>query len=230
MIAHRQPRACSNPIYVQMLQGNSYAIRMFFSLLISCTSTRILKSDYTEPGWKKNFFFKFIHGSVSCGPRKWGARKVREYINRKTKSRFSRIHNSVVFYLINPKVAVEVPAYQGRLHTKFEENRAKRFRDMSEQTFKFFFFFVFLHTWKNRCNSQTCTSIQLKFGTLVGRQKAIISINFGENPFKILRVIIDHLRKTKAIFRHAYSINHWLDQPENRYVARFNIGEVPFGG
>ena len=55
-----------------------------------------------------------------------------------TKSQFSRIHNSVVFYLINPKVAVEVPAYQGRLHTKFEENCVKFFRDMSEQTFKFF--------------------------------------------------------------------------------------------
>ena len=28
-----------------------------------------------------------------------------------TKSRFSHTHNSVFFYLINPKVAVEVPAY-----------------------------------------------------------------------------------------------------------------------
>jgi len=69
------------------------------------------------------------HG-MSCGPRKRGARKA--------KLRFSRIYNSVVFYLINPKVAVKVPAYQGRLHTKFEENRTKHFRDMSEQTFKFF--------------------------------------------------------------------------------------------
>ena len=55
-----------------------------------------------------------------------------------TKSRYSRIHNSVVFYLINSKVAVEVPAYQRGLHTIFEENHVKRFRDMSEQTFKFF--------------------------------------------------------------------------------------------
>ena len=114
----------------------------------------------------------------------------------KTKSQFSPIYNSVVFYLINPKVAVDVPAYQRRLHTKFEKNRAKRFRGISEQTFKFFSwfffsFFVFSHTWKNRCNSQTCTLIQLKFGTLVERQKAIISINFGENPFNILRVIIN---------------------------------------
>ena len=118
------------------------------------------------------------------------------------KSRFSHIHNSVVFYLINSKVAVEVPAYQRWLHTKFEEKCTKHFRDMSEQTFKFFlrffFFFIFSHTWKNRCNPQTCTPIQLKFGTLVRRQKAIININFGENLFKILRVIIDHLLKTKA--------------------------------
>ena len=55
-----------------------------------------------------------------------------------TKLPFSHIHNSVIFYLINPKVAVEVPAYQRRLHTKFEENCAKCFQDMSEQTFKFF--------------------------------------------------------------------------------------------
>ena len=60
-----------------------------------------------------------------------------------TKSRFSRIHNSVVFYLINPKVAVEVPIYQRRLHTKCGENHTKRFRDMSEQTFKFFSSFFF---------------------------------------------------------------------------------------
>ena len=55
-----------------------------------------------------------------------------------TRSQFSRIHTSMVCYLINPKVALEVPAYQRKLHTKFEENRAKCFRDMSEQTFKFF--------------------------------------------------------------------------------------------
>ena len=67
-----------------------------------------------------------------------------------TKLRFSPIYSSVVFYLINPKVAVDVPVYQRRLHTKFEKNCAKRFRDVSEQAFKFFssffFFFVFLHT------------------------------------------------------------------------------------
>ena len=34
-------------------------------------------------------------------------------------------------------------SYQGRLYTKFEENHVSHFRDMSEQTFMFFFFFSF---------------------------------------------------------------------------------------
>jgi len=38
-----------------------------------------------------------------------------------TKSRFSHIRNSMIFYLKNNKVAVEVPAYQGRLLTIFEK-------------------------------------------------------------------------------------------------------------
>jgi len=121
-----------------------------------------------------------------------------------TKSRFWHILNSMIFY------PVEVPAYQGRLNTKFEENCVKRFQDMSEQTFEFFSLFFsssFRTLEKNRCNSQTRTPIQLKFGTLVGRPEAIISVNFGENPYKILRVIINHLRKTSTIFRHAYRVN-----------------------
>ena len=84
-----------------------------------------------------------------------------------TKLQFLRIRNSMIFYPKSTKVAVEVPAYQGKLPTKFEENRIKHFRDMSEQTFEFFllrFFLLclFAHL-KNRCNPQTCTPIQLKF-------------------------------------------------------------------
>jgi len=52
-----------------------------------------------------------------------------------TKSRFSRIRNSMIFYPKNTKVAVEVPAYQGRLRTKFEDNCVKGFQDMSESSF-----------------------------------------------------------------------------------------------
>ena len=86
-----------------------------------------------------------------------------------TKSPFSRIHNSMIFYLKNTKVTVEVPTYEGRLHTKFEENRVKSFQDMSEQTFEFFVHFflrLFAHL-KNHFNSQTCTPIQLKISILV---------------------------------------------------------------
>ena len=54
------------------------------------------------------------------------------------KSWFSRVCNSMIFYPKNTKVAVEVPAYQGKVHTKFEENFVKRFWDLSEQSFKFF--------------------------------------------------------------------------------------------
>ena len=49
--------------------------------------------------------------------------------------------NSMIFYPKNTKAAVEVSAYQGRLHTKIEESRIKNFQDMSKQTFEFFSFF-----------------------------------------------------------------------------------------
>ena len=42
---------------------------------------------------------------VSYGPRKRGAHKSH------TKLRFSHIHNSVIYYLMEAKVVVEVPAY-----------------------------------------------------------------------------------------------------------------------
>ena len=139
------------------------------------------------------------------------ANYVCEYIVRTTKSRSSRIHYSMIFYPKNTKVAVEVPAYQGRLHTKFEKNCVKRFQDMSEQTFKIFFLAFFslsFHTLeKNCCNSQTCTPIPLKFRSLVGHPEAINSTKFAENPYKILRVIINHLHKTRTIFRHTYRVN-----------------------
>ena len=144
------------------------------------------------------------HMVVSCGQENEVRINYVSILTGKTKLWFSSVHNSVVFYLIIPKGAVEVPAYKRRLHQIWRKLREAflRYEWANFEVF-FLFFFVFLHTWKNRCNSQTYTSIQLKFGTLVGRQKAIITINFGENPFKILRVIINHLCKAKAIFRHA---------------------------
>ena len=98
-----------------------------------------------------------------------------------TKSRFSRIHNSVVFYLINPKVAVEVPAYQRRVHTKFEENRAKRFQDMSEQTFKFFSSFF----------------SSSSFRTL---EKSLYLTNFYSNPAEIWYTC----RTSKGNYQHQF--------------------------
>ena len=74
----------------------------------------------------------------------------------------------------------------------------------------------FCTNYKICSNSQAYNLIQLKFCTILGHPEAIISTNFGENLWKILRVIIDHVRKTRAIFRHAYRVNCWLDQPENR--------------
>ena len=76
-----------------------------------------------------------------------------------TKLQFSRILNSMIFYLKNTKVAVDVPAYQGRLPTKFEENHVKCFWDMSKQTFGFISFFFKLgahlvywnYFWKSVC-------------------------------------------------------------------------------
>ena len=62
-----------------------------------------------------------------------------------TKSRFSHIRNSMVFYPKNTKVTVEVPTYQWRLHTKFEKKLCKAFQDMSKQAFNFFSS-SFLHT------------------------------------------------------------------------------------
>ena len=80
---------------------------------------------------------------TSCGPEN-GVHANYVSITETIKLQFSHIRNSMIFNLKNTKVAVEVHAYQGRLHTKFEENRVKGFQDMSEQISSFFF--VFSHT------------------------------------------------------------------------------------
>ena len=120
------------------------------------------------------------------------------------KSRFSRIHNSVVFYLINPKVALEVPAYQRWLRTKFEENRAKRFRDMSEQTFKFFFFVFFSSSFR------TLEKIDISHKPVLQSSWNLVHLSGVKRRLSasiLVRIrsrslelhIIDHLHKTKAI-------------------------------
>ena len=140
-----------------------------------------------------------------------------------TKSRFSRIRNSMI--LRTPKLLWR-PAHQGRLHTKFEENRVKRFQDMTEQTFSFFLRFfllprLFAHL-KNRCSSKTCTLIQLKFGTLVGHIKAIISINFGGrrttarnglSPKKAFRNLIQQLSICLWKYNAKTVLRYWALHP-----------------
>jgi len=176
---------------------------------------------------------KSRHMVVCCAAQENGAHEnYVSILTGTTKSRSSCICNSMIFYPKNTKVAVEVPAYQKRPHTRKSHKLFRRYEWASFQVFPsfFFFFLVFLHIWKNRCNSQICTPIQLKFGTLVDRSEVIISINFGENLYKILRIIIDYLHKTRTIFRQACKVNCWLDQPENWYVVRFNIRRMPLGG
>ena len=54
------------------------------------------------------------------------------------------------------KFSVELPAYKGRLDSKFELNRTRRFRDTRDQSFSFcsslffFSFLVFSHKSQNR--------------------------------------------------------------------------------
>ena len=107
-----------------------------------------------------------------------------------TKSRFSRIHRSVIFYPKNTKFTVEVPTYNRKLHSKIEVNHASRFRNTSNQSFGFcswfFFLFFFSHKNKNHSNSGMHTSIELKFGTRAGQPKANISTKVCEDPTNIL--------------------------------------------
>ena len=87
------------------------------------------------------------HGSVSCGPRSLGrAQTGVGILTGTTKLRFSRIHRSVTFYQKITKFAVELPAYnyKGRLDSKIEVNRARRFRDTRDQSFSFCSSFFFL--------------------------------------------------------------------------------------
>jgi len=41
------------------------------------------EAQNNQLNYRLNFFLIKTHGSVSCGPRKWGTHKLREYIDRK---------------------------------------------------------------------------------------------------------------------------------------------------
>ena len=129
------------------------------------------------------------HGSVSCDPRSPGCAQTGvSTLTGKTKLRFSRIHRSVTFYPKITKFAVELPAYKGRLDSKIEVNRARCFRDTRDLSVSFCSLFFFSSSFRTNhkigSNSQVHTPIRLKFGTLVD-----VSINFGQNPYKLLKVI-----------------------------------------
>ena len=158
------------------------------------------------------------HGSVSCGPRRRRATPV-SILTGRTKTSFSHLCISVIIYLIGTKFSTQLPASQGSLHSKFEGNRSSDFRDMSCQSFVFFFFlrffsfffFVFSHTCKNCYNKQMRTPIALKFGTQKGSPKANPSIKFGTNPINGSGVMTDYSRKTRSIYCHAYRVNRFME-------------------
>ena len=116
--------------------------KVYADLAIYCLDGGYLSDPFTGP-WTSPYIK--THGSVSCGPRKTGrAQTGVSILTGTTKTRFSRIHRSVIFYPKITKFAVELPAYKGTLHTKIEVNRASRFRDTSEQSFIFCSSFFFL--------------------------------------------------------------------------------------
>ena len=114
-------------------------------------------------------------------------------------------------YPIETKVATEVLAIEGNLHTKFEENRSSHFRDTREQNFVLISSFSssssFRTLRKIRHKTRMCTQIGLTFGTLKGRIKADLSTNVGRNPINIHGVIANYLRKIRSKVCHAYRAN-----------------------
>jgi len=53
---------------------------------------------------------------------------------------------------------------------------------------------------------------------------------WGKNLINNEGVISDFTHKAKSNFCHAYRVNHFEEQAENRYVARLNIRGVHFNG
>ena len=144
------------------------------------------------------------------------ARHTVSILTGRTKTSFSHLCISVITYLIGTKLATQLPASQGSLHSKFEGNRSSHFRDTKLPKFRFFFFVffffvVFSHTCKNCYNKQTCTPIALKFGTQIGSPKANPNIKFGTNPMNGSGVMTDYLRKTRSICCHAFRVNRFME-------------------
>jgi len=166
---------------------------------------------------------------VSCSPRKWGARKWSECIDRNNKVAISRILSSMNPDPNGTKFTVEMPSTQGRTHSKFEEDSFSCSWDTSYQTFKkysSFFLLLFAHFY----NSCMRASIWLKFSTRVGGLKANTLIKFWIILINIWGVTSNFMYKTKSKFCQAYRVNRFEEHTKNWYVARLNIRGVPFGG
>ena len=78
------------------------------------------------------------HGSVMRHKKTGRAQTGVSILTGITKSQFSRTYRSMIFYPKNTKFAVEVPAYNRKLHSEVEVNHASRFQDKSDQGFSFF--------------------------------------------------------------------------------------------
>ena len=113
-------------------------------------------------------------------------------------------------YLIETKVATEMPARWGSPHTKFEENRSSHFRDTSGQSLDFVSSF-FSSSFRTLCKIRNKTRIRawigLKFGTVKGLIKANLSTKFGRNPMNIHGVMTDYLRRIRSKACHAHRVN-----------------------
>ena len=100
------------------------------------------------------------HGSVSCGPRSRRVTPVSILTGRK-KTQFLHLRSSVFPWWNKTMFAVDMPSNFSTPHSKFEQNRFTRSRDIRLQKlaqFLRFFFFLFFFS----CRTLTKTAIKRK--------------------------------------------------------------------
>ena len=108
--------------------------------------------------------------------KKMGCTQCHEYIDRRAKSWFSRICNSMKPSSNSTKFTLKM---QGKPHSKFRENFFNHSGDMSNQTFKKFFNFFTFFSYTLQKLLQL-TDAWLKYSTLVGVQRQISASNFEQ--------------------------------------------------
>ena len=171
-------------------------------------------------GWLCGYHKTSRHTVVCRAAQEAGVPPVSILTGRK-KTQFSHLCSSVIPYPIGTKFAREVPASKGSLHTKFEENLSRHFRDTSEQNFVLISSFFSSSTSslrtlrKIRHKTRMRARIGLKFGTLKGPIKADLCTNVGRNPMNIHGVMTDYLRKIRSKVCHAYRVNSFEESVEN---------------